>query len=85
MPQSTTTTQRTTPITLTPFEFWSYDKNDEDCDEVLDRLGEHTELVSHFLYFSSLTQTIDELDTLAKKKKKEICHVFTEMTQLPNF
>jgi len=74
-----------TPITLTPFEFWQHVKNDEDCNEILERLDNHNELVSHFLFFSSLARTIDELDDLAKKKKKEIGHVFTEMTHLPNF
>jgi hypothetical protein len=77
--------QKMTDITLTPYEFWKHVKNDEDCNEILERLGDHNELVSHFLFFSSLARMIDELDDLAKKKKKEIGHVFMEMTHLPNF
>jgi hypothetical protein len=75
--------QRTAPGG--PSEFWKYVKNDEECDNILDRLGDHNDLVSHFLYFSSLARTINELDDLSKKKKKEIGHVFMELTQLPGF
>jgi hypothetical protein len=73
------------PITLTAYEFWSYVKDDTDCDEVLELLGGHNELISHFLYFSSIAHTLDDLDKLVKKKKKEIGHVYTELTQSPEF
>ena len=72
-------------ITLTPSEFWTYVKADADCDEVLELLDNRYDLVSHFLYFSSLARTLDDLDELMKKKKKEIKHVFTELTRLPDF
>jgi hypothetical protein len=73
------------PITLTAHEFWSYAKNDADCDEILELLEGRNELISHFLYFSSLGHTLDDLNELMKKKKKEIGHVFTELTQSPVF
>jgi hypothetical protein len=73
------------PITLTAREFWNDVKDDTDCDEVLELLGGRNELISHFLYFSSLAHTLDDLDTIVKKKKKEIDHVFTELTQSPEF
>jgi hypothetical protein len=77
--------QRPPAITLTPYEFWTYVRNNIDCDEVLDRLDNQHNLISHFLYFSSLGRTIDELDDILKKKKKEVGHVFKELTQLPDF
>jgi hypothetical protein len=77
--------QQMTSITLTPYEFWTYVKDDEDCDKILKLLGDRNELVSHFLYFSSLARTIDELDELIKTKRKEVTHVFTELSRLPNF
>jgi hypothetical protein len=73
------------PITLTAYEFWNYVKDDTDNDEVLELLGGRNELISHFLYFSSLAHTLDDLDKIVKKKKKEIGHVFTELTQSPEF
>jgi hypothetical protein len=73
------------PITLTAYEFWNYVKDDTDCDEILERLGGHNELISHFLYFSSLSHTLDDLNNFVKKKKKEIGHVYTELTQSPKF
>jgi hypothetical protein len=73
------------PITLTAYEFWGYVKDDTDCDEVLELLGGRNELISHFLYFSSLGHTLDDFDKLVKKKKKEIAHVYTELTQSPEF
>jgi hypothetical protein len=77
--------QQPPSITLTPYKFWTYVKADIDCDEVLDRLNNRHDLISHFLYFSSLGLTIDKLDDLLKKKKKEVGHVFKELTQLPDF
>jgi hypothetical protein len=73
------------PINLTAYKFWNYVKDDADCDEVLELLGGHNELISHFLYFSSLGHTLDDLNNFVKKKKKEIGHVYTELTQSPEF
>ena len=73
------------PITLAAHEFWTYVKDDADCDEVLELLDGRNELISHFIYFSSLGHTLDDLNTLMKKKKKEIEHVYTELTQSPVF
>jgi hypothetical protein len=72
-------------ITLTAYEFWGYVKNDIDNDTVLELLEGRNELISHFLYFSSIANTLDDLDKLVKKKKKEIAHVFTKLTQSPEF
>jgi hypothetical protein len=72
-------------ITLFAHEFWNYVKSDADCDEILKLLEGRNELISHFLYFSSLGHTLDDLNELVKKKKKEVGHVFTELTQSPVF
>jgi hypothetical protein len=60
-----------TTITLTSSDFWKYVKDDVDCDEILKRLGDRTNLISHFLFFLSLACTIDELNNLNQGEKKK--------------
>jgi hypothetical protein len=71
------------PITLTAYKFWNYVKDDADCDEVLELLGGHNELVSHFLYFSSLGHTSQQLREKEKERNWTHLHRVDTIPQIP--
>src|SRR5271168_4019245 len=72
-------------IALTPRNFWGYVKSDDDSDEVLHALGDHNDLRASFLFFHSLNRTIEDLERLKQKTRREMNHLFHEMTEISDF
>jgi hypothetical protein len=82
-PTSNTLTMPQQPITLTAYEFWGYVKDDTDCDEVLELLGGHNKLISHFLYFSSIAKYTQRSRKTCKKEEERNCARLYRINTVP--